>query len=262
LNKAFLLLLKIAVAQPTAFFLSANDRPIVNYVHGKSEILKTIDHNNTTNIYDLENSYRIGKNDLICTGKGSRTELKSNDYILRIGSMSVVSCNSLNNLFIHSGSILVCITDPISFVISSIETNATFTGRGTIILESTENGGFKFIPIEAKGILSTENGGEKMVKSGRMILIMDNPSYFGDAYDIDLMLMLKTSRLINSFPEPLPSYGRISLAIYSQELRLKGKFNALIGDAPTNDNLQMWQFGDSDERNKKNGFFNRLFKKN
>jgi hypothetical protein len=32
------------------------------------------------------------------------------------------------------------------------------------------------------------------------------------------------------------------LAIYSQELRLKGKYDALIGDAPSKDRVQLWAF--------------------
>ena len=58
------------------------------------------------------------------------------------------------------------------------------------------------------------------------------------------MLLLKTCRLINSYPTPLETFGRISLAVYSQELKLKGKYNALIGDATTENNLQVWAFGD------------------
>jgi hypothetical protein len=41
---------------------------------------------------------------------------------------------------------------------------------------------------------------------------------------------------------------RISLSVYAQQLRMKGKYNALIGDAPTNDNLQMWAFGEDDAK--------------
>jgi hypothetical protein len=37
---------------------------------------------------------------------------------------------------------------------------------------------------------------------------------------------------------------RISLSIYAQQLRIKGKYNALIGDVPTDDNIQMWAFGE------------------
>ena len=115
--------------------------------------------------------------------------------------------------------------------------------------------------VEARGSVFTSKGGSVEVKSGRMLLVLGEPSYFGDAYDIDLILMIKTSRLLNSFPDPLPTFGRISLAIYAQQLKLKGKYNALIGDAPTKDNLQMWQFGPSEDENNK-GFFNKIFKRN
>ena len=79
-------------------------------------------------------------------------------------------------------------------------------------------------------------------------MVLGSPSKLGNAYDIDLLLLLKSSRLINSFPTPLPSMKRVSLSIYAQQLRLKGKFNALIGDAPTDDNLQMWTWGEDDNK--------------
>ena len=41
----------------------------------------------------------------------------------------------------------------------------------------------------------------KKLKVDRMLLVLVKPTNFGDAYDIDLMLMLKSSRLINAFPK-------------------------------------------------------------
>jgi hypothetical protein len=79
-------------------------------------------------------------------------------------------------------------------------------------------------------------------------MVLGSPSKLGNAYDIDLLLLLKSSRLMNSFPTPLPSMKRISLSIYAQQLQLKGKFNALIGDATTDDNLQMWAFGKDESK--------------
>ena len=111
-----------------------------------------------------------------------------------------------------------------------------------IILETTGNGGFKLIPLEAKGYFSTAKDGKKEARAGQLLFVVDNPSDFGDAYDIDLMLMLRSSLLINSFPDPLPTFERIGLAIYSQELKLKGKYDALIGNAPTKDKVQLWAF--------------------
>jgi hypothetical protein len=85
------------------------------------------------------------------------------------------------------------------------------------------------------------------------------------------MLMLRSSLLINSFPDPLPTFERIGLAIYSQELKLKGKYDALIGNAPTKDKVQLWAFergqGFSSEKKQSKGksqsqgkgFLGRLF---
>ena len=129
------------------------------------------------------------------------------------------------------------------FTFSTREANATFSGSGTIIIEATTNGGFKFIPLEAKGTIRTPKGDAHDVRGGRLLLVLGKPTRFGDAFDIDIMLLLKSSRLVNAFPDPLPTFDKIGLAIYVQELKLKGKYDALIGDATTNENLQMWKFG-------------------
>lgn len=75
------------------------------------------------------------------------------------------------------------------------------------------------------------------------MLVVGSPSYLGNAYDIDIMLLLQSSRLINNFPTALPTFDQIGLAIYVQNLKLKGKYDALIGDAKTEKSLQIWGFG-------------------
>lgn len=254
-------LITIATVHSVAIFLCAKTLPFAHQVQGKSEVILT-GESNDTKIVDLRTKDTIEFGDLICTGKGSRTEIHHKDIIYRLGSMSVASWETERSIKLFDGSFLFCSSDDANITISSNEGKAEFIGSGTIIFETTQNGGFKFIPIEARGTLFTLEGGTKEVKSGRMILVLGQPSYFGDAYDIDLMLMIKTSRLLNSFPDPLPSFGRIGLAIYSQSLKLKGKFNALIGDAPTKDNLQMWKFDSPDDQNKAKSLLNRLFKRN
>ena len=54
-----------------------------------------------------------------------------------------------------------------------------FEGVGTHIMEATSNGGFKFIPIEGSGSITTaKDGVTQEIKSGRMILVLGNPSVF------------------------------------------------------------------------------------
>ena len=219
----------------------------------------------------LEVNSTILPNHVVCTAAGSRTEIRDKSGILRLGANTVARREAEGVYWIHSGSLLFCSTEPGDIRFASLQSSVTFQGHGTIILETTGNGGFKLIPLEAQGHFLTENGGKKEARAGQLLFVIDKPSTFGDAYDIDLMLLLRSSRLINSFPDPLPTFERIGLAIYSQELKLKGKYDALIGDAPTKDKVQLWAFekgqevhsdvktekGTSSSRNQ--GFWGRLF---
>ena len=210
-----------------------------------------IDSNQTDLVYPFcDNGQQIDNQHFISTANGSRFELKSIDTIWRIGSQSFVKFESENQVWIHSGSLLLCLEDEKSVTFKSRTSEATYTGKGTIILECLENGGFKFIPLEGDGLLMTKKNEPFPILGGRLILVLGNPSYLGSSYDIDLMLLLQSSKLINYFPTPINTFDQIGLALYIQQLKLKGKYNALIGDAHTNDELQIWAFGNSSEKSK------------
>jgi len=237
----FLSLLYIFAAGLSAAFLFSQT-PTVTFVQGKVEYV-VLDGDKGQKIDDLEVNSSVLPNHLIATGKGSRTELQQRNIIWRLGSLSVGKWLSQKRFWLHSGSALFCTTKETTLQLSSIDSNATFVGKGTIIIEATSNGGFKFIPLECKGTLTTLKGGTKEIIEGQMLLVMGNPTEYGNAFDLDLILLLRSSRLVNSFPVPLPTFDQIGLAIYMQQLKLKGKYDALIGDATSNENLQMWKFG-------------------
>jgi hypothetical protein len=252
------------------FYAESLTATTISYIAGKVEIIDQ-DLVGEKSISILEVNSTILAKHIVCTGKGSRTEIHNGTTILRLGANTVAKEDGAGAYWIHSGSILFCSTVPTTARFSSLQSSATFEGRGTIILETTGNGGFKLIPLEAKGYFSTAKNGKKEAKAGQLLFVVDNPSNFGDAYDIDLMLMLRSSLLINSFPDPLPTFEHIGLAIYSQELKLKGKYDALIGNAPTKDKVQLWAFekglGFSGEKKastdksagKRKGFLGRFF---
>lgn len=198
---------------------------------------------NASEVNPIQENQQIKATTLLASGKGSRCELTTNSALWRLGSLSFAKWPNTNELWLHSGSALYCSETNNTVVFSSRNSQATFRGKGTIIIEALHNGGFKFIPVEAVGTLTTSQGGDQKVQDGRMLLILDSPSYFGDAYDLDLMLLLRSSRLINSYPNPLPTFDQIGLAIYVQQLKLKGKYDALIGNAPTLEKLEVWAFG-------------------
>ena len=216
----------------------------VNYIKGKVE---TVDSRlkGVNSISNLELGSSVSSHQIIATAKGSRTELTDDSTLWRLGSLSVGRWLNNNDFWIHSGSILCSTKSSESFKISSTKSNAIFDGPGTFIIEATTNGGFKFIPLETNGFITTTKGGTKQIKGGRMLLVLGSPTNFGDAYDIDLMLMLKSSRLLNSFPQKLNRSQQIEIALFVQQMKLRGKYDALIGDATSDKNLQLWQFNKS-----------------
>jgi hypothetical protein len=213
----------------------------ISFIDGSVEAVN--ENNNSVSIPQVNQT--IQPNLLYGTGKGSRFEYFYNDVTWRVGSLSFVKIPTENSFFIHSGSTLFCTNDKIiDLEITSRNSKASFSGSGTIIIESLENGGFKIIPLEVDGFIKTDTDPLKELIGGRMLLVLGNRSYLANAYDIDILLLLQSSRLINNFPTPLSTFDQIGLAIYVQQLKLKGKYDALIGDAKTEKTLQIWGFGE------------------
>jgi hypothetical protein len=72
------------------------------------------------------------------------------------------------------------------------------------------------------------------------LFVRGNPARFGDLYDLDLPLLLRTSRLVNGFARPLPNLSRMRTSALIQGLNLKKRYEALIGDAPDDEKVQIW----------------------
>ena len=244
-SKNYFFIIIAAVCSAAIFLYGQYNQ--VTYLKGKVEVIDS-SKAGADSIFDLEKNTSVLPKHVVATGKGSRMELRQNDVRWRLGSLSVGRWLSEKSFWLHSGSALFCSDTAGDFTFGTREANATFSGRGTIIIEATANGGFKFIPLEAKGTISTDSDDAQEVVGGRLLLVLGKPNRFGDAYDLDILLLLKSSRLVNAFPSPLPTFEKIGLALYVQELKLKGRYDALIGDATTNDNLQMWKFGQKPEK--------------
>ena len=191
----------------------------------------------------LEQNSSLQIGDSLHSKKQSLCEILNNQFQVRIGSNSIFEFNN-DSISITKGSLLLYKRSAEPIIIHSELSSLKTTGQFTAIIECTSNGGFKFIPLEGKGEIIPDKGKPKEIFRGRLTTVLGSPSKLGNAYDIDLLLLLKSSRLINSFPTPLPPMKRISLSIYAQQLKMKGKYNALIGDVPTDDNIQMWAFGE------------------
>jgi len=212
------------------------------------DIVYELDNGKTaTNRVEVGNSFTSGQ--ILATGPGGLANLfnQNKRSEIRIGSNSILQWKSKNELQLIDGSIFVCKENDDAWLLSSVSGSAEIIGECTFIAESTSNGGYKFICLSGKPILKTDSG-ETKIPAGRLVLVLGETNALGNAYDIDLLLLLKSSLLINAFEEPPSTMSKIGLAVYSQQLKLKNKYNALIGDAPTDKNLQMWVLGSSQNK--------------
>jgi hypothetical protein len=176
----------------------------------------------------LEENSTLHQKTPVHSKEGALCEFIREGYLIRLGAKSIFEYSENNIISLSKGSMLIGLKESENITIQSEYSRLQIKGRFTAIVECTSNGGFKFIPLEGKGQIIPEQGEPKDIFRGRLTMVLGSPSKLGNAYDIDLLLLLKSSRLINSFPTSLPSMKRISLSIYAQQLRLKGNLMHLL----------------------------------
>ena len=181
------------------------------------------------------------RGNFLTTGPDSYGELSGEfPRLIRLGSNSILEWQSLREWKLYEGSTLFCLEFDNTITLNSKNSSTDITGPTTFISECTSNGGLKFIILSGSPTLKNSTKSIKL-PGGRLVLVTS--SSFGNAYDIDLLLLLQSSRLFAGFENPLPSMKKIGLAVFAQHTKLKGKYNALIGDATSDKDLQLYIMG-------------------
>jgi len=201
-----------------------------------------------TQVKKLSEGHVIESTDYLTTGPQSYSEIKAYGITLRQGSDTITQWMGDHHWKIIEGSVMFCLEDKMTLTVSSLKGSAKITGPCTFIAEATSNGGYKFITLSGNPYIETKEKKLRM-PAGRLVLVLGEQESLGNAYDVDIMLLLQSSLLFNAFEEPPPTMKKIGLAIFAQQKRMKGKYNALIGDATSDKNLQMWVLGNQDSSN-------------
>ena len=198
--------------------------------------------NHPTEVTKLGEGDILTTSDYWTTGPLSYAEVKAYGITLRQGSDTISQWMGDHHWKIIEGSVMFCLEDKMNLIVSSLKGSAKITGPCTFIAEATSNGGYKFITLSGRPSIVTKEKKLKM-PAGRLVLVLGEQESLGNAYDVDIMLLLQSSLLFNAFEDPPPTMKKIGLAVFAQQKRIKGKYNALIGDATSDKNLQMWILG-------------------
>lgn len=177
---------------------------------------------------------------LLIAAKDSLLEItESEDNFIRLGRATLAEFSTWK-IRLLQGSILRNAKKDTLFALSGKKVNAGIRLKGTLMAESTSNGGLKIVLIEGRADIGTDADGAKPLRPGQLIFVHGSPARLGDLYDIELPLLLSTSRLVSGFKKPLPNLANIRTSVLIQGLNTKRRFEALVGDAPDDEKVQIW----------------------
>jgi len=177
---------------------------------------------------------------LLIAAKESLLEItQSEGNFLRLGRATLAEF-STSKIRLLQGSFLRNTKKETLFALSGKKVDAGIRLKGTLMAESTGNGGLKVVLVAGKADIGTDADGAKPLRPGQLIFVHSSPAKLGDLYDLDLPLLLSTSRLVSGFKKPLPNLASMRTSMLIQGLNTKRRYEALVGDAPDDEKVQMW----------------------
>ena len=178
----------------------------------------------------------ITSQDIIRTGRDSRTELRFQDNTLaRVGSNSIFSFTAdKREIDLKQGSVLFnSDKGKGGGQIKTAAATAAVTGT-TIIVVATANGGFKLLILEGKSRIILPGGVFVDLQAGQMTFINPGQQTRPEILSFDLEALIKGSRLVEGFTDPLDSMEKVQSAVDKQ--------NQLIADGKLDETGQLIVF--------------------
>ena len=161
--------------------------------------------------------------DIMKTGADSRAEMIAPDQtVTRVGANTIFSFEpEKREINLRKGSILFnSATGKGGGTIKTAAATASVLGT-TLIVVTTDNGGFKVLLLEGTGRVRTPKGRFRTLKAGQMVFALPG----GDLSQVltyQLSRQIEASLLVSGFKKPLPSIAKIESAIARQEAMIAG----------------------------------------
>lgn len=165
---------------------------------------------------------------------------EKSSQVIRVGRRTALEFFGMNRLFFIQGSALFSHRNPIFWSLDSNVSSCFIEGSGTWLLEKTILG-FKVIVLEGELKIGM-NEEKRIIKPGELVLTLGKEGQISQTIQIELPLLLGTSRLLNNFPNELDSHSRLISAAQVQAIRMKKKFQAFVGGVSPDNKLRIWAF--------------------
>lgn len=161
-------------------------------------------------------------------------------FSLRLGQSSGIEIRKPTSFYIFKGTFLVADKSTRQWMFESNSSVIQINGSGTFMIETTPLG-FKLIILEGLYSLPESQMTNSSLTSGDLILISGPSAKVSQSMQVELPLILNSSRLVNYFPNKLSTHSRLISAAQVQALRMKSKYNAFIGGVSEDRQLRIWK---------------------
>ena len=166
---------------------------------------------------------RFSVPDIMKTGTDSRAEMIAPDQtVTRVGSNTLFSFEpEKREVNLKRGSILFnSPTGKGGGTIKTAAATASVLGT-TLIVATTDNGGFKVLLLEGTGRVKTPKGRFRTLKAGQMVFALPGGE-LSQVLTYQLSRQVDASLLVSGFKTPLRSIKEIEAAIARQEAMIAG----------------------------------------
>jgi hypothetical protein len=175
--------------------------------------------------------------DILKTGAESRAEMIAPDRtVTRVGANTLFSFEPQGReINLEKGSLLF--HSPTGKGGGSVRTaSVTASVMGTtLMVGTTENGGFKVMLLEGTGRVRTANGTVRTLQAGQLVYALPGGA-LSPVMAFRLSQVVKSSQLVSGFTKPLASLPKIQAAILRQETQVqKGRLQdtgVVAGNSP------------------------------
>ena len=213
---------------------------VVDQVFGKSLARKVWENRDELK---FEDPVGLGRTVTVLPDGG--VEISANftpGFSLRAVQAASFSLVSESEISLHSGSYCLYSThSDLKIKMSSTLADVELFSEQpfAMMVGVTTNGGMKVIGLLGR-IQLTMDGETKEILPGNLVFCL--PNDFSRKMDVELNTLLMTSKLLNSFKQPVLFHKKLNQQALLQALRTKNRYRSTVGDVRGNKNFEVTVF--------------------
>ena len=164
---------------------------------------------------------------------------QSLNFSLRCVQAASFSLQSEGRISLHSGSYCIhTLQQSSGLQISSplVDLEINSDQPFAFMVGVTTNGGMKLICLLGR-INLVMNDREEEILPGQLVFCL--PEEFSRKMDVELETLMITSKLLNSFPNPVVFHKKLKQQALLQALRTKNRYRSTVGDVRGNKNFEV-----------------------